>query len=573
MDWQGLSSKTMNWHACPGSLSAISLNRNQPAVELHSYKFHLFECVGLSLASFNEEFVLKGADITWYPDCLLGVYRYVDLEMTLEARYVDPEVVLIHYRVRNNSERCYQVKLYGKSKQGSVSSPQAGSCLVEQPVTIKDYRKKPLGEPFAYPHHLMWLVVMEKRTIEVGEAGEWTSAPIYVAPGEVKEGTVFLGTRWLGPFEADPADVWSLERKVGYYRKRLEEELVQERRSYWEELLEKVPPVKERYRDNENYLRLYRQAWVCIWQNITGSIVTARKTIKGPSASVGKVALAFNGPAQWETSLVGLLVSFIDPDVGIKIVQSVLDSIEDDDFIPEDLIFNRDVHLPTTEAFILEDIYHRTGKTDFLDRNYEKLYRQLKYHIRHPNFYYLSGDQVIRNMLFNYYSLNSLERIAILIGKDPQEIAEIRRLRTEVVRAIESMWEEKWQNSGAFVALFGYATEERAKGIVERIREYHLTPDRFYFLYQEPKGMKGDQEDLTYLKMSLYLYLVLGLECLEETELLDRIIQKTYDGITKCGDFWEYYRVTAEPFGNGPMGVFGAFGWIWALMEKESPYH
>ena len=91
----------------------------------------------------------------------------------------------------------------------------------------------------------------------------------------------------------------------------------------------------------------------------------------------------------------GLLVSFIDPDVGIKIVQSVLDSIEDDDFIPEDLIFNRDVHLPTTEAFILEDIYHRTGKTDFLDRNYEKLYRQLKYHIRHPNFYYLSGDQVI----------------------------------------------------------------------------------------------------------------------------------------------------------------------------------
>ena len=85
--------------------------------------------------------------------------------------------------------------------------------------------------------------------------------------------------------------------------------------------------------------------------------------------------------------------------------------------------------------------------------------------------------------------------------------------------------------------------------------------------------MIGDQEDLTYLKMSLYLYLVLGLERLEETELLDRIIQKTYDGITKCGDFWEYYRVTAEPFGNGPMGVFGAFGWIWALMEKESPYH
>ena len=97
------------------------------------------------------------------------------------------------------------------------------------------------------------------------------------------------------------------------------------------------------------------------------------------------------------------------------------------------------------------------------------------------------------------------------------------------------MWEEKWQNSGAFVALFGYATEERAKGIVERIREYHLTPDGFYFLYQEPKGMKGDQEDLTYLKMSLYLYLVLGLECLEETELLDRIIQKTLDPGSRKG--------------------------------------
>ena len=42
---------------------------------------------------------------------------------------------------------------------------------------------------------------------------------------------------------------------------------------------------------------------------------------------------------------------------------------------------------------------------------------------------------------------------------------------------------------GAFVALFGYATEERAKGIVERIREYHLTPDGFYFL----PGAKGDE--------------------------------------------------------------------------------
>ena len=67
-------------------------------MELHSYKFHLFECVGLSLASIDEEFVLKGADIP-VSGLFVGVYRYVDLEMT-SRRYVDPEVVLIHYRVR-----------------------------------------------------------------------------------------------------------------------------------------------------------------------------------------------------------------------------------------------------------------------------------------------------------------------------------------------------------------------------------------------------------------------------------------------------------------------------------------
>lgn len=29
--------------------------------------------------------------------------------------------------------------------------------------------------------------------------------------------------------------------------------------------------------------------------------------------------------------------------------------------------------------------------------------------------------------------------------------------------------------------------------------------------------------------------------------------------------------VTGQPWGNGPMSVFGALGWIWLLMAKPDP--
>jgi hypothetical protein len=65
-----------------------------------------------------------------------------------------------------------------------------------------------------------------------------------------------------------------------------------------------------------------------------------------------------------------------------------------------------------------------------------------------------------------------------------------------------------------------------------------------------------------------FLHFILGLEKYGQRQTLEALAESTYRGLRQAGDFWECYYVTGQPWGNGPMSIFGAFGWIWLLLDR-----
>jgi hypothetical protein len=98
-----------------------------------------------------------------------------------------------------------------------------------------------------------------------------------------------------------------------------------------------------------------------------------------------------------------------------------------------------------------------------------------------------------------------------------------------------------------------------------------ITPANLHFFYGSPDGKSDKTPSPDSFKMNGYLLFILALEKLNNEELLDQVVEKTFAGLNVNGDFWECYYVNGEPWGNGPMSIFGAFGWIWSVMDKELP--
>jgi hypothetical protein len=388
-----------------------------------------------------------------------------------------------------------------------------------------------------------------------------------INPITTNEDRLFIGTRWLGPQKPVNRDYQSLKNRLDLYKHKSLVTLENKMLTYWNDLLQKVPPTKEKYHNQADYQKLYYQAWVCIYQNITNSLVTSRKNIKGPSVSVGKICSSGFGPAQWETSLGGFLLSFVNPEIGIGVIESVLNSVESDGFIPEDLIFNRDVKLSTYEASMLEYIYNFTQKTEYLERNYENLLKQMIYHIKHPEFYYLTAPSYPWSLIDSYYGLLSLERIAIIIGKSNGEISQIREVTEEISQMISILSKDHEPKRLAYNQVYGYLDQEQVKIAMEFIKNHSVPPAGQYFLYRSPDG-KDEKKISDSFKMNGYYYFIQALEKHQEDEFLDLLVAQTFAGLIKNGDFWESYYVNGEAWGNGPMSIFGAFGWIWSVMEK-----
>jgi hypothetical protein len=601
-------SGTLNWNAAVGSISALSLGRNEPSVGLHSYRFYLPKAIWFEVVCDGVKVPPEKVEVLWHPHKMESRSFFPDVTLELSAFFVDNEVLIVNYKFINSSEvHCsFDLMINGVARNGRDKdkyfhyfgkASEMGSCaVIKQEIDIPDYRMVPIG-PYTYHKHRLFWVVDAGAEIEVSEneigtehdfcaeefnrSNYWhAKKPVSLGALQEMTGTVLVGIRWMGIEDADRNDIKDVMNIIRQYKNKQAETLERTKAAFWDDLLGRLPEVKERYRDNSKYMDLYRKAWVCIWQNITGSLVTGRKTVKGPSAFVGKAAVNGFGPAQWETSLVGLLTSYMDADLGAKIIESVLSSVEEDGFIPEDLLYNRDCNLPTMEACLLENIYSRTGRTDFLERCYDNLYKQLVFHIKHPSFYYLSSNSYgYYSYMSSFYSLISMEKIAIAIGKDHSVIRKLRDLKAEVETAFETAWKKKpCDESMTFEVLYKLAEGERLTEILDCLKEHHIPSKGRYFIYRYSDGKreakeaeevgKEDKMSLDSDKMVHYLFFIPGLEMLQENELLDVVTQKTFEGLEACGDFYECYYVTGEPWGNGPMGVFGAFGWIWCLMEK-----
>jgi hypothetical protein len=135
---------------------------------------------------------------------------------------------------------------------------------------------------------------------------------------------------------------------------------------------------------------------------------------------------------------------------------------------------------------------------------------------------------------------------------------------------IENLWNDEDYHCFYFEAMYGYADRKQSDKILKFLKDNYLTPEGRYFMYFFPNGRtKCGEEDLTNYKMIYFLTFIPALEKLGEEDLLDEIVKKTYDGIMKCGDFWESQYVDGGHFGNGPMSIFGAFGYIWSLMDQK----
>ncbi|HEY5562637.1 MAG TPA: hypothetical protein VIK72_12945 [Clostridiaceae bacterium] len=598
-----LSSNTFNWNAAVGSISAISFSTEEPAINIHSYKFYFARAIWFELYSKGKKLKPNNILVTWYPHKIESKCDYGEFSMNIQAFFVDEEIVAIDYQFSASSPLELDMSIYGVVRNGQSNDtffdfrgqvePYCDSAVNKQEIDIPDFRMNPMGPFRHYTHNLIWLVdANSKIDISNEEIEGRHPERINIASNKYKDGinhsnywlikkqisimptittgkNFFIGTRWMGPEKPVNRDYQSLQNRINLYKQKSLASLESKMLIYWNELLQKVPPTKEKYNNQSEYQKLYYQAWVCIFQNITNTLVTSRKTIKGPSVSVGKVCSCGFGPAQWETSLGGFLLSFVNSEIGVGVIESVINSIEPDGFIPEDLIFNRDVKLSPLEASMLEYIYNFTQKSEYLKRNYDNLFKQTLYHIKHPEFYYLTTPSYPWSLIDSYYGLLSLERIAIIIGKGNDEIIQIRELTEEVSQMLAALIKEHEENRLPYSQVYDYLEEDKVKTVMEFIKNHSVPPTGQFFLYGSPDG-KDEREIPDSFKMVGYYYFIQGLENLHEDEYLDVLVAQTFAGLSKNGDFWESYYVNGEAWGNGPMSIFGAFGWIWSVMEK--PY-
>jgi hypothetical protein len=596
ISYDELQSDRYAWNSFPGNVHGLLLDRRQPALTLCSYKFYLTQTVTFTVLADDRQWELPDIRMVWLPHKVQCAYCGPDGELTLEAMFGGEELLAVRYTISGHEKaRLVTLRITGIARNGEdnkqlyryhggISSEQ-GLPLVKQTVEIPDYYMHQVGPVRRATHHLCWLAGASAPA-EISSAAIATSDPYYLDQTNLSGSwqvqqmvtlpadgghadTLYLAVRWLGVSQPHRRDIYELRDQIDAARRRNFADLEQARREYFEDLLQKLPGVKAAFQANHQYLVLYAQAWICIWQNITGDLVTSRKTLPAPSAFVSKVVDNGFGPAQWETSLAGYLVSFINPDLGVNILESVLACVEEDGFLPEDLIFNRDIKLASLEPSMLEEIYRRTGRTDFLARNYERLYRQLLFHLKHPGFHYLTpggGHLSIQN----FYSLLALERIARVIGRPAAHLAELQLWKDEMVKALDQAFEKQARTGPVFQFLHQYADAATAQSILDRVRAQHMVPADRYFMYHHPDGIEqpSGRENLDSYKMVHFFHFILGLEKYGELELLASLTAATYRGLRQAGDFWECYYVTGEPWGNGPMSIFGAFGWIWLLLDK-----
>jgi hypothetical protein len=482
LSYDDLACDSFAWNAFPGDVHGLLLDRKQPALGLCSYKFYLPQALAFEVYQDGRKCEVQSAQVTWLPHKVRGVYACGGCELILEALFVRAELIAVRYAVQAPpGPQAWEVRVRGISRNGQdkgrffvyrgTFAAAPGGVLVNQEIDIPDYHMQQTGLCRRFPHHLAWLVGTPQ-PVDLAGPPVRTSDPAYLDQTNksgswqmrqtlppVRDGAtggmLLIGMRWLGPDPIRPRDIYELDQQIAAARGRTFAQLELPRRDAYAALLRKLPAVQPAYRDHADYLRLYAQAWVCIWQNIAGPLATARKTLRFPSAFVSKICDAGFGPAQWETALAGYLLSFIDPDLGVSILESVVACVEVDGFLPEDLIFNRDVKLSSLEPYMIEEISRRTGRTDFLARLYDPMYRQLVFHVKHGAFQYLSGPGGTHLQIANFYSLLALERIARVLGKDPAHLRELGLLKDDLIAVLD----EGLRKDGAAQPMFEFLSD------------------------------------------------------------------------------------------------------------------
>lgn len=563
------------WHAFPGGVHGLLLDPSAPDLTLSSYKFHLPRAFSFACNFDGVIVTARGEDTCWSPHSVSGRYRFGPTRLSIEALFVGPDTAFLRWMLEGGSSGELVIRggsLHGLETRDAFRFQSKVECEgsvvhIQQEISIPDYRRKPFGPPRLHRHRLRWSVSLPGmvRESESAQGPGWECRIPITA--EASSGCARILIQWLGPSESGSASDRLKRKHIPPLTLHEFAGEVARKQLDYERLLARLPPIRAPYDLDESYRRLYQRAWVCIWQNISGPLATTRKEVPGPSAFVSKVDLHGFGPAQWETSLVGYLVSFLDAGLGIRIIQSVLECVEEDGFIPEDLVFNRDVKLGSNEGWMLEQIAARTGRGRLLARNFQALYRSLLFHAKHPGFHYLDphGSHMA---IQNYFSLRALERFAARHRK--RDHNSIRVVREDLAQFLDHALEGERGRITPFEFLDGYLDAEAVASVIDQIERRHFPSGDGCFLHQHPDGInpRDGSKDGQALKMVFYLHLIPALERQGAFDLIGRIVRSTWRGIERAGDFWETYQTDGQPRGNGPMGVFGAFGWIWLLMDR-----
>ncbi|MCF6176769.1 MAG: hypothetical protein L3J71_13505 [Victivallaceae bacterium] len=396
------------------------------------------------------------------------------------------------------------------------------------------------------------------------------------------------------------------------------DELVTLNNEMWQTLLNQIEAPPEDLKPELK--KMYYRAWVCIWDLVTPGFDTGRMDGLAFSEAMGLVTKADHRatfPADWETGIVALLISQVDPELAAKIMDNLMVAVEPDGYVPETLVFSVQAMLPMTSTYFMWQIYQKTGNVEWLRKHYQTQKRSFIFHNRHLNFS-RRGNPAVRNALYVHIGAIYLDKIAKEIQADKIELEFTEWMIDETYQVVQCFWDEelnqfaegyneratdpgglgyiKVSSMQCMTALFAGATEEQIIHLLNDIKEKYMIGE--YGLMegtafdalsnfaqakiaaeagvldtvQDNSEDDLDNIDLSKVqqyKHSNYMYFIPGL-AKTDPELCRTICMRSIEGIAKNGDFYEQMFCNMDGKAFGPMAAFGAYGLICCVQTLNS---
>jgi len=558
----------------------------------------------------------------WTPAELSAVYQAGGASLTLRATMPDTDGLLVEAELTNTSGRKASIELtaYGEGDRDRDPDAEAGSKEVNKTIFRSRTRRlsdrniltEAIGEiadshrggllNFSQWRILDWHHAVTGGAVVVrlpagGESNDakdhtWRQTWTLALPAGKSQTLCFAAAAAYQPRQRiDAAGIDDLAARAIGCAEMSYAEAVGENAEMWQGLLEEVAPPPAELKDL--YKQMYYRAWTCIWQLVTPGFDTGRLdglTFQDACLMVTKADHRAVMPAEWETVLGAHLIAQQDPELATKILDAVMASVEDDGFVPENLVFTKALQLPFMTSYVMWEIYQRTGDKEWMRRHWAAQRRSILAHYRNPSFVRHDPGSC-RNIAYVHIGYIYMVKIAEELQLSHTEVAYMRWMVEETRQILQNFWDPKRNHFadaverrtekgpgdftpttsiGCMAALFAGATDEQKKHMLNDLRNTYLVGE--YGLAeggvhsgtdQAGEGKrKLDLHKTHSYKFSNWIYFLPGLAA-ADPDLCRIVAYRTVRGIAeKCGDFWEQILCDMTGIAFGPMSVFGAYGYI-----------